>query len=148
MKLNEAQQLGLAGAGILLAGVFTPIYRLGEHTATLAMTWVGFAAGIAAVGAAISFALRQGWVSLVAGLAAFAAAGYRFAGMEKLRSDAVADITSGSEEFGDWGKAIAGGLADRLSDALAPQWGWWVIGVGIAMVLLASILLLRDQKES
>ena len=130
------RNLAFAGAALLVVGLFMPIVTLpmvgAVSTFGNGTNWIAYVlTGLAAVAAYLASKDQTDdviWPGLGAAaviVAAFVALQVRIAG-------AKAQLADGLE-----GNPFAG-LATRFADAIQIQWGWLVLGAGIALMIYAS----------
>ena len=142
LRLTQVQWIGVGGALATFVGMFAPLYSVLTIKITLvSLGWPAAVVGTSMALAAAAIIERWGKWSLGAGLAALGVSLYVLITTE-VGKPGVGEFPyggSGSES----GDAFARGLNEIADAALAPQWGWAVLAVGIGAVLFSSFALVR-----
>lgn len=143
VRLSQIQWIGLAGAAATFVGLFTPLYGWLTWQITLAsLGWPAIVTGIAAVAAAWFIVRRHGLLSLISGLVALGVSLYLLIRTEVDKASMTSQFPA-ADSGDEW--PLGNGVTDMVDAVIAPQWGWAVLLLGIAAILISSVAMMRSE---
>ena len=133
--MDERQKFGFAGAGLLLLGVFAPLFSapvIGSQNYIQSGQGDGIVILGLALITAIMVVLERYTVLWYTGLGSLLAIGYTFFEFQRRINDVRAEMAAELS-----GNPFAG-LAEIALDSVQLQWGWAVLLIGAILILVAA----------